>query len=213
LIAVIAAAAASTWTAVLIAALGSSAIGAIVGGYMTTRMRGRFEREEAWRTRLITAADDLNNTLVQALWALGSLLPSVARGERRLRNDDGTLTEEATTSIKSLRDLQDQAEVALVRVELLYSSSSAVYQHALEVRRLIGSSISAAECRPRAVNLIKAVLAERETGGPDSICLQSRLMRTLTCSRCLSGARLPRRLIRRKMRTWRGGPVRCMERP
>jgi hypothetical protein len=67
----------SAWLAVLLAVLGSSAVRAIAGGYLTTRMRGRIEREEAWRTPLVTAADDLNLHLAQALWTLGQLFPSL----------------------------------------------------------------------------------------------------------------------------------------
>jgi hypothetical protein len=90
-----------TWAAILFAVLGSSALGAIFGGYVTTRMRGRLEREEAWRTRLIEAADNLNGALSRVLRTLGNLLGGALRGEP-LRSEDGTLTEPTAAALESV---------------------------------------------------------------------------------------------------------------
>ena len=88
-----------TWAAILFAVLGSSALGAIFGGYVTTRLRGRLEREEAWRTRLIEAADNFNGAISRTLWTLGGLLPSASIGAIPLRNEDGTLAEDAAAAL------------------------------------------------------------------------------------------------------------------
>jgi VIT1/CCC1 family predicted Fe2+/Mn2+ transporter len=64
--------AADTWTGIIIAALSSSALGAIVGGYITQRVQTHHEREEAWRNRLIDASHDLSLVLVGAFSSLGS---------------------------------------------------------------------------------------------------------------------------------------------
>src|SRR6266550_7927702 len=111
---------ATSWSAVLVAVLGSSALGAVFGGYLTTRMRGRIEREEAWRTRLLEAAEDLNRVLVQGARALGEFLPRAARGELPLRETDGSLTDETAAGVQSASDLFIQAEPSLARLELLF---------------------------------------------------------------------------------------------
>jgi hypothetical protein len=73
--------AADSWTGLVLAVVGSSAVGAVVGGYLTTVTRGRLEREEAWRTRVIEAAVSLNDALVAMMVAAGSLDPlCLARG-------------------------------------------------------------------------------------------------------------------------------------
>jgi hypothetical protein len=120
-----------TWTGLLVAVLGSSALGAIFGGYLTTRMRGRIEREEAWRSRLFEATDEFSRVLVTALRALGGLLPSASRGERRLREENGELTEETARTASSLSDLLDATELRLGHLELLVGQDSAVYQPAV----------------------------------------------------------------------------------
>ena len=107
-----------TWAAILFAVLGSSALGAIFGGYVTTRMRGRLEREEAWRTRLIEAADNFNGVLSRMLRTLGTLIPRASRGELPLRRDDGTPTEDTAAALESVWALLMEAEVLLSHLEL-----------------------------------------------------------------------------------------------
>lgn len=41
----------------VVTVLTSGAIGGAAGGVITSRMRGRIERDEAWRTRLVEASD------------------------------------------------------------------------------------------------------------------------------------------------------------
>lgn len=154
-----------TWGAILFAVLGSSALGAIFGGYVTTRMRGRLEREEAWRTRLIEAADNLNGGLVRALRPLGNLLANASRGELPLRSKDGTLTEHTAAVLTSVWALLDELEVSLSHVELLFSNDSDVYSEGWQTMRLIQRTSGLLDGRPPAQRLIEAVVAERETRG------------------------------------------------
>jgi hypothetical protein len=84
-----------SWSAIVGVVLGSSALGAIVGGMITTRMRGRIERDEAWRTRLVDASEGF---LLQLDRTTGTIpygwLIEVESDERPLRSD-GKLTTEA----------------------------------------------------------------------------------------------------------------------
>jgi hypothetical protein len=157
--------AATNWTAIIVAALGSSALGAIVGGYLTTRMQGRHEREEAWRTRLIDAADSLDQTLTEALTTLGRLLPRVARGEERLRAEDGALTQEAAKNLDTVRALMTQAELQLSHMELLVTGDAKVYQLAFRTMRLIDFASALARCSSSPRLTIQALIAERDDTG------------------------------------------------
>src|SRR5262249_16322102 len=120
-----------TWVGLVIAVLGSSAIGAIFGGYLTTRMRGHIEREEAWRGRLIEASDALYPTLAAYLTEFGALLPRAASGDTPLRNKDGSLTDEVAAAVKAGDEYAMEIEQRLGHLELLFSAESAPYQHAL----------------------------------------------------------------------------------
>jgi hypothetical protein len=152
-----------TWAAILFAVLGSSALGAIFGGYVTTRMRGRLEREEAWRTRLIEAADNLNGALSRALRTLGNLLaPS---GRPPFRSEDGTITEPTAAALESVWALLNEVGVLLSHLELLFSADSNVYSEGLETMRLIQRTAGLLEGRAAAQHLIEAVVAERATRG------------------------------------------------
>ena len=161
-----------TWAAILFAVLGSSALGAIFGGYVTTRMRGRIEREEAWRTRLIEAADNLNGVLARVLRTLGSLVPyAAASQELRLRKDDGTLTDRTAAILESVWALLNEVEVLLSHLELLFSTDSDVYREGYQTLRLIQRTAGLLEGRTPARHLIEAVVAERETPGAGRIQL------------------------------------------
>jgi hypothetical protein len=136
---------------------------------MTTRMRGRLEREEAWRTRLIQSADEMNVTLVTALGTLGNLLPAASIGDVPLRGSDGsTFTPEARAKIESVDEVLNQAQVQLARLELLFSTESNVYTHGYDATRQLGRAYSLLKGRSRAQRLIQAVLAERERPGAGS---------------------------------------------
>jgi len=147
---------ASPWTVIVLAVLGSSALGAVVGGYMTTRMRGRIEREEEWRTRLIEAADDLNKMLVRVAWTLGGLLPSRARGEQPLRDENGDLTDETAKELDSAAELMREAEAAFGRIELLYGSASTPCQKANESINLLHAALGLTRGKPGVQRAVEA---------------------------------------------------------
>jgi hypothetical protein len=155
----------ASWSAILVATLGSSALGAVLGGYLTTRMRGRIEREEAWRTRLIETAEDLNGVLVQTARTLGGFLPRAARGEHPLRKPDGTLTDEAAAGVQTASDLCVQAEASLARFELMFGVETEAYQHGFQTMNLLQRATGLVEGRGSAQLLIRAFCAERETPG------------------------------------------------
>jgi hypothetical protein len=154
-----------TWAAILFAVLGSSALGAIFGGYVTTRMRGRLEREEAWRTRLIEAADNLNAALARVLRTLGGLVGRASIGELPLRREDGTPTEQTAAALESVWTQLNDVEVLLSHLELLFSADSVVYREGYQTMRLVQRTAGLLDERRPAQHLIEAVLAERETPG------------------------------------------------
>lgn len=162
----------ANWTAILIAALGSSALGAIVGGYLPTRMRGRLEREEAWRTRLIEAADEFYRVLVGELRALGGLIFSVSIGDRPLWQEDGTLDSEIADAIKAALQLSDEAEIQLSRIELLFGSPSTVYQDGFKALHYVDRARGLLEGRKSAQTLVRAVVAERTNAGSGADLLE-----------------------------------------
>jgi hypothetical protein len=154
-----------TWAAILFAVLGSSALGAIFGGYVTTRMRGRLEREEAWRTRLIEAADNLNGALSRVLRTLGNLLAQATSGVSPLRSEDGTLTEPTAAALESVWAFLNELEVLLSQLELLFSADSDVYLEGWQTMRLTQRTAGLLDGRSPAQHLIEAVVAERATPG------------------------------------------------
>jgi hypothetical protein len=157
---------ANTWTGILVAALGSSALGAIVGGYLTTRLQGRHEREEAWRNRLIHATHDLNGVLVQALTTVGGLLVRVESSEGgRLRTDSGELVPQTATTIEGVRRLVDQARLQLAHLELLVGSDGDVYQEALGTIIALDYTSNLLQGYPGIQEVLRAVLADREAPG------------------------------------------------
>ena len=150
------------WAEVAAAALGSSAIGAVVGGIMTTWLRGRIERDEAWRTRMIEAADDLASALSQADLDFNAILiGDVAEARRPLRNPDGTLSKDVARSMKASLDGVRKANRLLTRVELLYGRDSVAYREALSAIYGLSGTVRLLEGNPRAQRAIQAVVANR----------------------------------------------------
>lgn len=154
-----------SWTGILLAVLGSSALGAVVGGYLTTRLQGRHEREEAWRNRLIAAVHAFNVVLVKALSNTGDFLPGASRGEYALRGADGKLTERAAEVVGSTKLVRNEADLALAHLELLVGTNSDVYQYAWGALRSINAVINLLDCRPHAQRVVQAVIEDRESPG------------------------------------------------
>jgi hypothetical protein len=71
----------TSWSVVILAVLGSSAVGAIVGGLMTTSLRGRIERDAEWRTRLLDSAAALQTALSDCLLSHGTLVMCLRKAE------------------------------------------------------------------------------------------------------------------------------------
>ena len=157
---------ASPWTGIIVAALGSSALGAIAGGYMTTRMQGRQEREEAWRTRLIEASLEVTGLLLQSISALHATFAKVSGGEMSLRDASGAPSKEATAATANCWNIQRQATLANGQLDLLVNDKkSDLAQLSYEVLYSIRFAISFLELNPFAEQFAKAVMAEREAAG------------------------------------------------
>lgn len=109
------------WTGIVLAVLGSSAVGAVVGGIITTSLRGRIERDEAWRTRLIEAADEYQAAMSGALLAYEeALLADAAAGKRPVRNEHGDLAEALADVVKAGEEQSTRVNQLLYRILLLY---------------------------------------------------------------------------------------------
>ncbi len=114
-----------SWSAIVIAVLGSSAVGAVVGGVITTRMRGRIERDEAWRTRLLDASEAFLVQLDRTTGAIPySWLVSIESNKRPLRSDDGQLTTEAQSAVAAFEAEKASLMPLRARIELLFGGDS-----------------------------------------------------------------------------------------
>jgi hypothetical protein len=121
---VAAAAGATSWSAIVLAVLGSSAVGAIAGGYLTTRLRGTIERDEAWRTRLIDCADTFLSQLGRTVTAIPhSWLAAVQEGKDSIRIDD-RLTATASRAIADFDKHHSELLPLKLRVELLFGPNA-----------------------------------------------------------------------------------------
>ena len=109
----------SDWTTVALAALGSSAIGAILGGFLTTWLRGRIERDEDWRTRLIESVDELGAALSELMLHMGRVAGELRRGARPT-DDQVEQSVAAWTS----------AMGKMTRVEILFTHESRTFVNA-----------------------------------------------------------------------------------
>jgi hypothetical protein len=150
------------WTQVAVALLGSSAIGAVVGGSLTTVLRGQIEREEAWRTRMIEAADNVASALSQADLDFNAILiGDVAEARLPLHESDGALSKTVANSIRVSMKGTREANKLLSRVELLYGHDSMAYQQGLGAIYTLSGSIRLLEGNVRAQRAVRAVLAAR----------------------------------------------------
>jgi hypothetical protein len=125
-------ASAGGWIGIIVAALGSSAIGAVVGGLITTWLGGRIQREEAWRTRLIEAADDLGCDLAEALLEVGRVIGEAERFGLAIR-EAGKPTGAVIQRVAEVRTKINRGRVRLSRVGLLFGADSPTYDRAVEV--------------------------------------------------------------------------------
>jgi hypothetical protein len=115
--------------AIIVAALGSSAVGAIVGGFLTTWLRGRIERDEAWRTRLLESGSALGTELSDVFTAGGRIASDL---RRRIPTD-----EVAEDKVAELRAAVQAARTALMPVSLLFGRESPTFRDADTIVRLM----------------------------------------------------------------------------
>jgi hypothetical protein len=158
------------WAGIIVAALGSSALGAIFGGWLTTWLRGRIERAEAWRTRLIQAADDFQSPMAEAFldFKTGEL-NAAANGERPLHEPGGELRQEIADSIRKSREASTHAHQRLTRIQLLFGPAQGAfpddrgpYACALNALDFLNMALALVEGKSRARMPIETVLGLRD---------------------------------------------------
>jgi dsDNA-binding SOS-regulon protein len=100
------------WATVTIAVVGSALAGVVVGVFRT-----RHERNESFKDRMLTAADDLATGLTQALLVVRQALEEIEDWVVEQR-------EFAQTDLKEARRLIDEAAARVARIELLFGVES-----------------------------------------------------------------------------------------
>jgi hypothetical protein len=188
---IVAAAKSTGWTAIVVAVLGSSAIGAIVGGFITTRLRGRIEHDEAWRTRMIDAADEFKQAIADALLAFKTgPLKSVVAGSPVARDAGGSLAPEGTNDLVTVEVDIMKAYRLLARIQLIFGGAEEVADkeavHRGEAARSLDSlgpsgwALHTIDCllaslrlfdarSVRAGSVIRAAVQQRGGGTPDAL--------------------------------------------
>ena len=114
----------TNWPELLITALGASFVGGVLGGTLTTWLRGRIERDEAWRTRLIEAADEFMKLNAKAGLQGGVCLHRFKDPGQDMMRDDGTVTDTGRVEIQLTRDANTEARIGAYRVGLLFGPHS-----------------------------------------------------------------------------------------
>jgi hypothetical protein len=116
---------ASPWLTLAVAVIGGGA----VGSALTTFWRVRHERAEAWRARLLDAADDFVTGGLQAL-------KLEANGEwfwlSHMGHNDGLSSPEAN-AMRTADTLIDEARARLARIHLLYGTASVTGANATQL--------------------------------------------------------------------------------
>jgi hypothetical protein len=120
-----------SWATILTSIV-AALFGGAVGGIIVRVMQSRHERAEAWRDRLVPAADDLATGILQAILAVRDAV-GVAHGAE----SDQDLEVEPDKKVPSILDLPevqeanaelerrvDEAHARLARVQLLFGVQS-----------------------------------------------------------------------------------------
>lgn len=144
--------------------LGSSAVGAIVGGYITTWLRGRQERDEAMRTRLIEVADEFVSVMTDAFMAYDTrpLVGAIAE-THPLRDKDGQIAGDLSDILQRTRELVSKANSVHTRVTLLYGRNDGAHQAGLVALDCLSGSCNLLEGRPSGQETVQlALTASRE---------------------------------------------------
>jgi hypothetical protein len=125
------------WTTVVISVI-SAFIGGGAGAIVTVMLQSRHQRQEAWRSRLVPAADDFSTGVLQALLVHRDAVNVVriavelqSRAEER-----GEVADVHTSKVRAvLRTLTDRVDVAhsrLPRIQLLFGTESPTAKAGLE---------------------------------------------------------------------------------
>lgn len=155
----------ATWPGLI---LSSSAIGAIVGGYMTTWIRGRQERDEAMRTRLIEVSDEFVQAFMEALMAYRTRALRDAICGKAVLRQDGELTEEISEILDDVAEKTRSATPVLTRVGLLYGTAGGdtPYEAGLQCIDCLNGSCGLLRGDASAQEAIHWVLADTEADAP-----------------------------------------------
>lgn len=132
----------SSWPAIILAVLGSSAIGAVVGGFLTAWYRGRFERDEAMRTRLIEAAEAFATAQNTSLHVGTKALTRMSRRQGEIIVDGtGDRAEWASELRAEFDATRDVTVPTLARLELLFERDSRPVQAAWASTKLLREAV------------------------------------------------------------------------
>jgi hypothetical protein len=116
----------STGLTILFALVGGGAAGTLA----STFWRIRHERAEAWRSRLLDAADDFATGVLQALMKLERMSGWIAFSDD---SDYGYLTTAQAEGMKEADALIAEARARLARIHLLFGSASVAGSWATEL--------------------------------------------------------------------------------
>jgi hypothetical protein len=106
-----------TWATLVLAIIGGGAVGTV----LTTFWRIRHERAEAWRTRLLDAADDFTTGALQALMKLEYVNDWLWHSHEA---GEGYLSEKEAAAMREADGLIQEARSRLARIQLLFGGKS-----------------------------------------------------------------------------------------
>ena len=152
----------TNWAVLLITALGASFVGGVLGGALTTWMRGRIEREEAWRTRLIEAADEFMRLNAKSGLQGGVCLHRFKDPDAHMMDGDGEITDAGRVETQPAPRRKDRGS----------------HRWTPNTATPFGSRSAAAVAAARAVNSVRVTIKTLEgesEEGPDLTSRDSRL--------------------------------------
>jgi hypothetical protein len=161
---------AAGWTGIVLAAIGGGGIGGVIGGYLQVVKRGRIERAEQWRTRLIEASEEFQKSVTETLLEFDpAMLRDAIDGKSPLFEENGEPTPGTADIVHKTREELVGARRLLARIQLLYGTGSSTpppaqadrgaYLQALTALDCIRTSIALLEERGRPQPAVRAVLA------------------------------------------------------
>jgi hypothetical protein len=140
--------AATDWADLLLSAFGASIIGGLLGGLLTTWLRGRIEEKEAWRNRGIEAADEFMKLSGHTALLVGDLLRVCEDPHSGLIGADGSPSPRCRKEIQAARDANAEARIASNRIPILFGMDSDVADAARKIIQSTGLVLSTLEGAP-----------------------------------------------------------------